>query len=225
MPGFQEMIERLRGLILSFATKQINIIICHLDFDSLIAAFAIRYYVEYVLGVNKKVKIFYNGDLTNLFLKSICEHFPFFSHNIEGILHFDGNGGHIFIDYVGDSEIMFPKLDESVILGNIDRGIVSEHNDELIKFSSRLASASSIVFRLLVTSGCLKSRKKELKDLVFLLILAIHHDIKSSKQQPSSYNLNSLGRAIEYLGMLNFHDMLDKLPDQIKWKINSDDRK
>jgi len=225
MPSFQETMEKLKEFILSFSKKQINILICHLDFDSLVAAFAIRYYVGFILGNNKRVRIFYNGDLRDPFLNAVCQHFSFLFHDLEDSLYFDDKGGNFFIDYVGDSEFMSPKLNGGVILGNVDRDIVGEHNAELIKFSSRLASASSIAFKVLSASGCLRSRKRELKDLVFLLVLAIHHDINVLKQQPSSYNLNSLGRAMEYLGISDFHDMFEKLPSSIKWEINSDDRR
>lgn len=222
MPGFQETMQKLRELILSFAGKNINIIVCHLDFDSLVAAFALRYYVSYLLGIDKKVMIFCNGNLQDVFLQTICSHFPFFSHHIKNVLDFDGSGGHIFIDYTGDSEIFFPNIKRGVIFGNVDRGIISEHNPGIIKFSSKLTSASAIVFNLLSASGCLRSKKKELKELVFLLILAIHHD-KHNTQYCSSHNLISISKAMNFLGMITFHDMFEKLPDSILWEIKSDD--
>lgn len=224
MPGFQETMQKLRELILSFAGKNINIIVCHLDFDSLVAAFALRYYVKCLLGVDKKVMIFCNENLQDIFLQTICRHFSFFSHHIKNALDFDGNGGHIFIDYTGDSEIFFPNIKKGVILGNVDRGVVSEHNPGVIKFSSKLTSASSIAFNLLSVSGFLKSKSKELNELVFLLILAIHHD-KQKNKHCSSHNLLCIGRAVEFLGMITFHDMLEKLPDSILQEIKSDDSK
>lgn len=224
MSGFGETMERLRILILSFASRQISIVVCHLDFDSLVAAFSLRYYIGYILEVNKEVGIFYNGNLNDPFLSAVCQHFSFFSCNLKDMSHFEKSGGHIFIDYVGDSGDVFPEVKGEIVIGNIDRGIVSEHNSGVIKFSSKLASASSIVFNLLSVSGCLRSNKKELKDLVFLLILAIHHDMHITKNR-SAHNLTTIGRAIEYLGIMTFHDMLEELPAPIKWEINSDDRK
>jgi len=213
MAHFREIVERLREKILSLKGP-INIVICHLDLDSLISALAIKYYIHCIQGSVRYINIFYQGDMNDHLISDICTHFSLPCKRMKPISKFRGEGQNIFIDFVGESGITVPNIRPSVIIGNVEDEVVHSHDDNIIIFGSKEMSASAIVFNIICESGYLQFKERGKKDLPFLLALAVEYDTKRANLHASK-NMSVLGRIMHLVNFSKFHDFLDELPESI----------
>lgn len=213
MAHFREIVERLKDMILSFKGP-ISIVICHLDFDSLVAAFAMKYYIRCVSSSVRHINIFYQGDMNDPLISNVCRHFPLPYKRMKPISKFHGEGQSIFVDFVGESEIPVPNIRPSVIIGNVEDEIIHSHDKKTVTFSSKEVSASAIMFNIICESGYLQFVKRGQKHLPFLLALAVEHDMKRT-QVRNSTNASVLGRIMHIVNFRKFHNFLDRLPESI----------
>ncbi|MDD4805035.1 MAG: hypothetical protein PHN69_07910 [Candidatus Pacebacteria bacterium] len=213
MAHFREIVERLRDMILSFKGP-INIVICHLDLDSLVAAFAIKYYIHCIPGNVRYIDIFYQGDMNDPLISNICKHFHLPYKRMKPISKFRGGGQSIFIDFVGELGIPVSNIRPSVIIGNVKDEVVHSHDKNIIIFGSHVVSASAIMFNIICESGYLQFKERGYENLLFLLAIAVEHDTEKTSIHASK-NMSILGRIIHLIGFRKFHDFIDKLPKSI----------
>ena len=212
MAHFRKIVERLREKILSFKGP-INIVICHLDLDSLVTAFAIKYYIRCIPDSVQYVNIFYNGDMNNSLIASVCSFFRLSCKRMKPISKFRGEGQSIFIDFIGDFGITVPNIKPSVVIGNVQNKVDYSHSKDVIVFGSHAVSASAIMFNIICESEYSQFKERGYSHLLFLLAIAIQHDTKNDMH--ASKNMNVLGRIMHLIGFSKFHDFLDGLPKDI----------
>ncbi|MFA5934650.1 MAG: hypothetical protein WC827_02080 [Candidatus Paceibacterota bacterium] len=213
MAHFRRLVEKLEDMILSFRGP-INIVICHLDLDSLVAAFAIKYYIHCIPGSVRYINIFYQGDMDESLISNVCKHFRLPCKRMKSVTEFKGDGKSIFIDFVGESGIVVSNIKPSVIIGNVEDEVVHSHDKNIVIFGSHVVSASAIMFNIICESGYLQFKERGKKDLPFLLALAVEHDTERTDMRASK-NMNVLGRIMHFVNFSKFHDFLDKLPESI----------
>ncbi len=213
MAQFKEVVERLKEMILSFK-RPINIVICHLDLDSLVAAFAMKYYIRCIPGTVHYVNIFYNGDMNTSLIRNVCEFFHLPCKRMKPISEFRGEGQSIFIDFVGDYGVVIPNLEPAVIIGKVQDDVTPSYGKDAIVFSSKEVSASAIMFNIICESGYLQFKERGYERLPFLLAIAIEHDTEKADMN-ASVNMSVLGRIMHLVSFRKFHEFLDKVPEDI----------
>ena len=212
MAQFRIIVERLREKILSFR-GMINIVICHLDLDSLAAAIAMKYYVSCILGDRRRINIFYNGDLNNPLIRAVCEHFQLLSREgMKSVLDFHAKGDHIFIDFKGHLGKKFRKVKPAVIIGDVETENLKKCDMKMITFGSPSDSSSSAVLHIIDVSGNSNFSKNESKYVLELLAVAIRYDAKKHNLVNIS-DRSAFARILRLAGGLEQSiSMFDELP-------------
>jgi hypothetical protein len=214
MANFRKIVERLKWMILSFRSH-VNIIVCRPDFDSLIAAFALEYYVSCVLGNNSRVRIFYNGDMDKTFLRIMFGHFKL--PNAGGIKHiseFDKKGNNIFIDVNDDCGIKVLKNRLSVVIGNVGKEVKHSHCNKTLIFPEHFMSASAVVFNIIRESGYFRFEEKGYGCMLFLLAIAIDSDTNKIDKH-AMRNMSVLAIIMGHIKFKEFHRIYDNLPREV----------
>jgi len=218
MAHFQKLVVRFKAKILEFKDGPINILICHLDLDSLVSAFAMKCFVLWVLGSHRCVKIYCDGELNPL-LQSVCRFFNLScSMDRESISTFIDTGNNIFINWGIDIAKKIPNVIPAIVIGDVDDGVILPPRNGIIFLGGKHISISAVVFKIFSETGYLQSLKKD-ENLPFLLALAIEYDT-DKKSMHAMQNLNVLGRVMHIITFSRLHDLIESLPEDLLKLLN-----
>lgn len=230
MAHFRKIVSRLMEMIQNFKDGDINIVICNLSLDSLIAAFVMKYYILCVRGNNRHVKIFCDDSLDNPLLQSICGSFNLpCNREIKNISDIINNGNNIFINWGSDIGEKNSNIKPSIVIGDVceeimhpsdDKEIIDPSDDNIVFLGGYSISISAIMFKIFCETGYIQSLKRD-KNLAFLLALAIRHDTNRIITH-ASHNQNVLGRIVDFIGFHSFHVLIDRLPEDVRRELKLD---
>jgi WD40 repeat protein len=214
MAHFRKLVLKLKEIIQSFKEGDINIVICNLSLDSLVAGVAMKYYILCVNGNNRRVKIYCDDNFDDPLLQSVCRFFNLScNREIKSISNIVDNGNNIFINWGSYIFEKIPNIKPSIVIGNVCEKIVHSPNDKTIFLGNRMVSVSAIMFKIFSETENLQSLKKD-ENLPFLLALSIEYDTNRISGH-ASHNLCVLGRIMGLVGFSRFHDFIEKLPEDI----------
>ncbi len=219
MAHFQKLVVKFKNKILEFKDGPINIVVCHLNLDSLVSAFAMKCFVLCVLGSNRPVKIFCDDELDS-FLQSVCRFFNLScSMDRESISTFIDTGNNIFINWGSDITKKIPNVVPVIVMGDVDSGVIQPPKNDIIFLGGNHISISAVMFKIFCEAGYFQSMK-ETGDLPFLLALAVEFDTNRMDVHHALHNMSVLGRILHFIGFTKFHDLIDGLPKDILKSLN-----
>lgn len=214
MTHFRKLVLRLKEIIQSFKDGDINIVICTLSLDTLVASYAMKYYILCVTGNNRRVKIFCDDNLDDPLLISVCKFFNLScNREIKSISNIVDNGNNIFINWGSYIFEKIPNIKPSIVIGYVCEKVVRLPDNKTIFLGNHMVSVSAIMFKIFSETENLLSLKKD-ENLPFLMALAVEYDTNRISGH-ASHNLCVLGRIMGLVGFSRFHDFIERLPKDI----------